>query len=200
LRLNQEEELRFRLRSWQVDAGAELQPTTIVFIALSALLHKLETDWARDCDKVILRYCPVCKRIPSSATDAAARRRTISITIGLGSVAVSSLVAARPSLSSRCYLCLTRITVCWRTRRHYGDARWNTALGNKWRLCSKTLIRCPILRCWSRGLDSSQPALSFLRKTLARMTQWVRGDRVDHHARLLSWLTPVCQVLWPLRL
>jgi Domain of unknown function (DUF6431) len=62
LRLNQEEELRFRLRSWQVDAGAELQPTTIVFIALSALLHKLETDWARDCDKVILRYCPVCKR------------------------------------------------------------------------------------------------------------------------------------------
>jgi hypothetical protein len=78
LRLNQEEELRFRLRSWQVNAGAELQRTTIVFIALSALLHKLETDWARDCDKVILRYCPVCKRIPSSATDAAARRRTIS--------------------------------------------------------------------------------------------------------------------------
>jgi hypothetical protein len=53
---------------------------------------------------------------------------------------------------------------------------------------------------WSRGLDTSQPALSFLRKTLVRMTQWVRGVRVDHHAQLLSWLTPVCQVLWPLRL
>jgi hypothetical protein len=33
------------------------------------------------------------------------------------------------------------------------------------------------LRRWAHGLDHSQPALSFLRQTLARMAQWLaRSD------------------------
>jgi hypothetical protein len=58
-----------------------------------------------------------------------------------------------------------------------------------------------ILRRWANGLDHSQPALSFLRQTLARMAQWLtRGDPTDQEAGPCSWLTPVLQILWPLRL
>ena len=56
------------------------------------------------------------------------------------------------------------------------------------------------LRRWSSGLDRSQPALSFLRQTLGRFAHWLaRGDPVDHEAGPLSGLTPVLQILWPLR-
>jgi len=57
------------------------------------------------------------------------------------------------------------------------------------------------LRRWAHGLDCSQPALSFLRQTLARVTHWLAyGDPAHHQAGPLSWLTPVLQFLWPLRL
>ena len=35
---------------------------TILFIPVSAPLDKLATDWAEDCDKIVLRLCPICKR------------------------------------------------------------------------------------------------------------------------------------------
>jgi len=57
------------------------------------------------------------------------------------------------------------------------------------------------LRRWAHGLDRSQPALSFLHQTLARVAHWLaHGDPADHQAGPLSWLTPVLQILWPLRL
>jgi hypothetical protein len=57
------------------------------------------------------------------------------------------------------------------------------------------------LRRWAHGLDHSQPALSFLRQTLARMAHWLaRGDPTDQEAGPCSWLFPVLQILWPLRL
>ena len=57
------------------------------------------------------------------------------------------------------------------------------------------------LRRWANGLDRSQPALSFLRQTLARLVHWLaRGNPADHQAEPSSWLTPVLQILWPLRL
>lgn len=57
------------------------------------------------------------------------------------------------------------------------------------------------LRRWARHLDLSQPALSFLQQTLAGMAHWLAyGDPASHQAGLLSWLTPVLQILWPLRL
>jgi hypothetical protein len=64
----------------------------------------------------------------------------MSITIGLGSVAVAAPLAGRPSPSSHCFLSLTRITVCWHAVRHCGGAWWSTAPGKKRRLRSKTLI------------------------------------------------------------
>ena len=57
------------------------------------------------------------------------------------------------------------------------------------------------VRRWSSGLDRSQPALSFLRQTLARLALWLRcDDHTDPQTGPLSGLTPVLQVLWPLRL
>ena len=56
------------------------------------------------------------------------------------------------------------------------------------------------LRRWAHGLDCSQPALSFSRQTLARITHWLApGAPSYHQAEPLSWLTPVLQILWPLR-
>jgi len=69
--------------------------------------------------------------IRSSATGAAAGRRTTSIMIGLRSVAVAALVAGRPSLSSRCFLSITRITACWRAVMRCGGALWSTAPGEE---------------------------------------------------------------------
>jgi len=50
------------------------------------------------------------------------------------------------------------------------------------------------LRRWASGLECSQLAPSFLRQTLARVSHWLT------RAWLLSWLTPVLQILSPLRL
>ena len=55
------------------------------------------------------------------------------------------------------------------------------------------------LRRWAHGLDSSQPAASLLRQTLTRIAHWLAlTDPASPEA--LSWLTPVLQILWPLRL
>jgi hypothetical protein len=57
------------------------------------------------------------------------------------------------------------------------------------------------LRRWASGLECSQLAPSLLRQTLARVSHWLtRDDQADHQAWLLSWLTPVLQILSPLRL
>jgi hypothetical protein len=57
------------------------------------------------------------------------------------------------------------------------------------------------LRRWSRGLDPSQPALSFLRRTLASLAHWLGyGDLADFEAGPLSGVAPALQILWPLRL
>jgi hypothetical protein len=59
----QEEELRCRLRYWRVHVGVRSPfAITILFIPASAPLDKLAMDWAEDCDQIILRLCPICKR------------------------------------------------------------------------------------------------------------------------------------------
>ena len=55
-----------------------------------------------------------------------------------------------------------------------------------------------VARCWTE----SQPALSFLSKTVARVAQWL--ECCSHSGRWtkqrsLSWLTPVLEVLCPMR-
>jgi len=81
--------------------------------------------------------------IQSLAMGAAASRRTINITTGLGSGAATALGATRPSLSSRRFLCLTRTIACWLVAKPCGGALRSTALGKRRRLRSKTRIACP---------------------------------------------------------
>ena len=57
------------------------------------------------------------------------------------------------------------------------------------------------VRRWSSGLDYAQPALSFLRQTVSRVAHWLEHGKESHdEAMLLCWITPVLEILWPLRL
>ena len=58
------------------------------------------------------------------------------------------------------------------------------------------------VRRWAGGLDDLQPAHSFLSQTVARVACWLTpGDlSCDKALESLSWLTPVLETLWPLRL
>jgi hypothetical protein len=56
------------------------------------------------------------------------------------------------------------------------------------------------VRRWSQGVDESEPFLSFLRKTVARATQWLESAHWHQDgAVFLSWLSPVLEVLCPMR-
>ena len=83
-------------------------------------------------------------RIRLSVTDVAASRPTTSITIGLGSVAAAAQAAGRPSLFFRCFLFLTRTTVCWHAARLCSVALGRPARGRRHCRRSWTLIVCPI--------------------------------------------------------
>ena len=89
---------------------------------------------------------------------------------------------------------------CQALRQRWGEHR-------SWEEATPTLQdpnRVPdpsTLRRWARGLDPSQPAPSFLRQTLARFAHWLTHDnQSDLEAGPLSGLTPILQMLWPLRL
>ena len=69
--------------------------------------------------------------IRSSGTVAGASRRTMSITIGLGSDAAFAPLAGRASLCFPCSLSLIPTTACWPVRRRFGDTLWSTARGKR---------------------------------------------------------------------
>ena len=111
--------------------------------------------------------------IQSSAMGAAASRRTINITTGLGSGAVTALGATRPSLSSRRFLCLTRTIACWLVAKPCGGAWRSTALGKRRRLRSKTPIAYPTPprsaagpRAWT---PLQQPVPFYAKRSLASL-------------------------------
>jgi len=84
-------------------------------------------------------------------------------------------------------------------RRFVEHCSWEEALP-KLKDSNRVPDPCTVRR-WSSGLDRSQPALSFVRQTLARAAHWLaRGDQAKYQAGPLSGLTPVLQILWPLRL
>jgi hypothetical protein len=184
-------------------AGAELQRSTILFIPFSAPPHKLETDSATSCAEVVLRRCPACE---SDSIIGHGRRRKqahdehhdwIGIRRGRPGCGKTFTFLSCFSLPYTQYSLLTR---CQALRRRFVEhCPWEEATPTL-----KDPNRVPdssTLRRWSSGLDRSQPALPFLRQTLARVTQWrARGDPADHQPGPLSWLSPVLQILWPLRI
>jgi Domain of unknown function (DUF6431) len=171
---------------------------------LSAPLDKVETEWARDCGKILLRRCPVCKR--ESLIGHGRRRKQahdqyhgwISIRRGRCPDCGKTFTFLPPfSLPYTHYSLLARSQTL--RRRFVEHCSWEKAVP-----ALKSPDRVPdssTLRRWSRGLDPSQPAFSFLRRTLASFARWLGlGSSADPQAELLSGLAPVLQVLWPLRL
>jgi hypothetical protein len=200
----QEEGLRFRLRSWQVNADAEPPCATILFIPLSALPRKLESDWATGCTEVMLRRCPVCER--DSIIGHGRRRKQahdedhdwIEIRRGCCNVCGTTFTFLPLfSLPYTHYSLLARGQALW--RRFVQHCSWEESMPTL-----KDPDRLPdpsTLRRWAHGLNPSQPARSFLRRTLARLAPWLaRHRQADHQALALSALTRVLRVLWPLRL
>ncbi len=202
--LQEEEGFHFRLRSWRVNAGAEPLGVTILFIPLSASPHKLETDWAGDCDQIILPQCPVCEQ--GSIVGHGRRRKQAHdeyhdwIEIRRGRCPGCGKTFTFLPLFSFPYTHYSLLARCRALRRRFvEDCSWEEALPNL-----KDSNRLPdpsTLRRWSSGLDLSQLALSFAQQTIARVAHWlVRSDPANHEAGPLSWLTPVLPILWPLRL
>ena len=175
-----------------------------MFISLCVLLHKLEMDWAASCAGDILRRCPICGcdliighgRRCKQAHDA--HHDWIGIRRGRCPDCEKTFTFLPPlSLPYTHYSLLAR---CKALRRRFEEhCSWEEATPTL-----KDPNRLPdpsTLRRWAHGLDPSQPARSFLRQMLGRFAHWLgRHDQVDHEALPLSWLTPILQVLWPLRL
>ena len=90
---------------------------------------------------------------------------------------------------------LARIQALW--RRFKECCSWEKALPKL-----KDADRLPdvsTVRRWSRGIDGSNPALCFLRRTICRIAHW--GECSNYALeRTLPWIPSALQVLWPLRL
>jgi hypothetical protein len=198
-----EKELRFRLRSWQVNVGGRAPSTTISFIPFSAPPHKLETEWEKDCDK-ILRRCPVCQQ--ESIIGHGRRRKQAHdrhhdwITVHRGRCTVCGKTFTFLPLFSLPYTHYSLLARGYALRRRFVEqCSWEKAAP-----MLKDSNRVPdpsTLRRWSNGVDRSQLVLSFLRQTLVRIAYW-RGPRDwgDYETCFVRWLTPVLQILSPLRL
>ena len=185
-------------------AGAELQRSTILFIPLSAPPRKLETDWAASCAEIILRRCPACEH--DSIIGHGRRRKQAHdehhdwIGIRRGRCPSCGKTFTFLPLFSLPYTHYSLPARCQALRRRFAEhCSWEEAVPT---LKDPNRVPDPsTLRRWAHGLDRSQPALSFLRQTLACMAHWLtRGDLNEQEAGPWSWLTPVLQILWPLRL
>src|SRR5207244_3090232 len=180
-------------------SGGRAPIDTILFIPLSVPPHKLETDWATSCAEAILRQCPVCEH--DSIIGHGRRRKQ-------AHDEHHDWIDIRRGRCPDCRKTFTFLPWLSLPYTHYSLLARGQALQRRfvehcsWEQATPTLkdpdrvTDSSTLRRWSRGLDRSQPALSFLRQTLARVAHWqARGDPVDPEAEPLSGLTPVLQIL-----
>jgi len=166
-------------------------------------LEQLAARWADDCDEIILRHCPVCesdtiighgrrrKQAHDQHHDWIGIRRGRCIKCGrtFTFLPVYSLPYTHYSLVARCHTLL---------RRFVEHCSWERAVSR-----FKDADRVPdssTVRRWSKGLDCSQPALSFLSRTLTRVAHWLeRGEPGAPKAARLPWIISALEVLWPMR-
>lgn len=177
---------------------------TILFIPLSVSPHNLETDWAASCAEIILRRCPACEC--DSIVGHGRRRKQAHdehhdwIGIRRGRCPGCGKTFTFLPLLSLPYTHYSLLARCQALRRRFAEpCSWEEAMPT---LRDPNRVPDPsTLRRWAHGLDRSRPAISFFRQTLARMTHWLTcGDPTDPQAEPWSWLTPLLQILWPLRL
>jgi hypothetical protein len=178
--------------------------TTIQFIPLSAPLGKIEIDWDKGCAECIPRRCPICDidsiighgRRSKQAHDE--YHGWIKIRRGycpgckktFTFLPLFSLPYTHYSLLARCQALL---------RRLMEHCSWEAATP---KLEDPDCMPDPsTVRRWSYGAELLESAASFLRMTLARIVPWlIRAGQTDLEDLFRFQLTPVLQVLWPLRL
>jgi len=177
---------------------------TILFVPVSAGREQLAASWAEDCDKFILPHCPICKR--DSMVGHGHRRKQahdehhswIGIRRGrcpecgttFTFLPLFSLPYTHFSLLARCQALWLR----FREHRSWEKAMPRLKDGDR-------LPDASTVRRWSRGLDCSEPAVSFVGQTAACVVRWLqRGNRSDPQTSPLPWMSSALNVLWPLRL
>jgi hypothetical protein len=201
----QEEELRSRLRSWRVNVGQRSPfEVTILFVPVSAGLEQLAACWANDCDQIIIRLCPICKR--DSIVGHGHRRKQahdeyhdwIGIRRGRCSICrktftflpLFSLPYTHFSLFARCQALLRRF------KENYSWEKASPKLKDADRVPDASTVRR-----WTSGLDCSEPEVSFVRQTTACIAFWLqRGHVGGPKAAPLPWMTSTLEILCPLRL
>ena len=176
---------------------------TILFVPVSAPCGQLAACWADDCDKIILRRCPICKqdsivghgRRRKQAHDEhhdwiwIRRGRCVRCGTTFTFLPVFSLPYTHYSLLARCRALL---------RRFVEHCSWEKAAPQF--KDADRVPDCSTVRRWSQGMDESQPLRSFVGKTAARVSQWLESAHLcQNEAGFLSWLTPVLEVLCPMR-
>jgi len=180
--------------------------TTILVIPLSADQNNLAADWAAACAEVILRRCPVCQ---SESIIGHGRRHK------QAHDAHHDWIGIRRGLCNACGKTFTFLPMFSLPYTHYSLLARSQALRQyfvercSWESATPTLkdphrvADASTVRRWFRGLDCSQPAFSFLRQTVSAVSLWLaRGEKIQHGALPLSWLTldPFLRMFWPLRL
>jgi hypothetical protein len=164
----------------------------------------VQGDWATGCAEVILRRCPVCEH--DSIIGHGRRRKQ-------AHDEDHDWIEIRRGCCHGCGTTFTFLPLFSLPYTHYSLRARAQALGRRflehcsWEEAMPTLKdpdRLPdpsTPRRWAHGLDPSQPARSFLRRTLARLAPGLaRGRQANRDAKPLSGLTRVLQLLWPLRL
>ena len=177
---------------------------TILFVPVSAGLEQLAVCWADDCDKIILRLCPICKH--DSIVGHGHRRKPAHdehhdwIGIRRGCCSNCGTTFTFLPLFSLPYTHFSLLARCQALWRRFKEHRsWEEAVPKL-----KDADRVPdasTVRRWSKGLDSSQLAVSFVRQTMACVSGWLaRGNHSDLRPEPLPWMVSALEVLWPLRL
>jgi hypothetical protein len=170
---------------------------------VSVALEQVAACRADDCDQIILRRCPVCEQ--DSIVGHGRRRKQAHdehhdwIGIRRGRCGICGTTFTFLPLFSLPYThfsLLARCQALW--RRFVERCSWEKAVPKL-----KDADRLPdasTARRWSRGLDCSQPASSFLRQTLGRVVHWLeRSKQGDLKATPSPWMVVALEVLWPLR-
>jgi len=171
---------------------------------VSVPLEQLAVCWAEDCDQIIIRHCPVCKR--DSIVGHGRRRKQAHdehhdwIGIRRGRCASCGKTFTFLPVFSLPYTHYSLLARCQAWLRRAGErCSWEKAVPN-----CKAPDRLPdasTVRRWWSGVDDSQPAPSFLRQTMARVGKWLAfTDSRQDEATFLSRLTPVLELFLPLRL
>lgn len=179
---------------------------TILFISLSAAQYNLEADWAEAVAEVILRRCPIC--VQDSIVGHGRRRKQ-------AHDEHHDWIGIRRGLCNRCGKTFTFLPLFSPPYGHYSLIARSQALrcyfvdGGGWEAAAPVVkdpnrIADPsTLRRWFRGLDSSVPPFSYLRRTMRAISAWLdRTEILDHDSLPLRWHTifPFLTRFWPLRL